>query len=550
MKILPSLGVLTILVGNVAAVADDARLKSRAEQSRFEETSRYDDVIAFANELERTSPFVRLSTFGKTEEGRALPLWILADPPVSQPREAKATGKTIVFVMANIHGGEVEGKESVQEVARRILGGDLRSILNDVIVLIAPNYNADGNEKISLENRTAQYGPIGGVGKRENAKGLDLNRDYMKLESPEARALVGLMNEWDPHLTVDLHTTNGSYHGYHLTYSVPLNPTTDARIAGYHRDTIMPAIAEKMRTQHQFRAYYYGNFSGAAPKAGEPDKRIWRAFIPQPRVGQNYVGLRNRLTILSEAYSYLSFERRIAVTTAFVEEILKFAATHGAEIAALTQRADAATTRLGLDGPALQVSVESEMRPLAEPVEILVGAVKKVRNPRSDREMTVMLEDDVTPVKMLDYGTFVATRSVTAPRAYLFPPEAGLRVVSDKLRAHGVSVEELVSPLETEVERFTIEQVKPTGQPFQGHRLVRASGQTRTETLTFPAGTIVVRTAQPLGRLAAYLLEPESDDGFVTWNFLDSYVAPGKTYPISKLMKNAGINARVLSRAE
>ena len=127
--------------------------------------------------------------------------------------------------MANIHAGEVEGKEAMQHFARRIVLGDLRPLLDKLIILIAPIYNADGNEKINVMNRTAQNGPLGGVGVRENSKGLDLNRDYMKLDSPEAQSLVRLFNRWDPHLTVDLHTTNGSYHGYHLTYSIPLNPT-------------------------------------------------------------------------------------------------------------------------------------------------------------------------------------------------------------------------------------------------------------------------------------------------------------------------------------
>src|SRR4029079_6240893 len=212
-------------------------------------------------------------SFGKSEEGRLLPLMILSDSPISNPRDARATGKPIVFIMANIHAGEVEGKEAILHLSRRILFGDLRPLLSKLIILIAPIYNADGNEKININNRTAQNGPIGGVGVRENSKGYDLNRDYMKLDSPEAQSLVNLLNRWDPHLTVDLHTTNGSYHGYHLTYSIPLNPSVDPRIIAYHREKLMPAIAKAMLAQHKFRTYYYGNFEGEAPKPGAPDQR-------------------------------------------------------------------------------------------------------------------------------------------------------------------------------------------------------------------------------------------------------------------------------------
>jgi len=252
--------------------AQDNTLKSHAEATNYEETSRYDDVLRFFDELQKRSPLVRVETFGHSVEGRALPLVILSDPPISEPRDARASGKPIVFVFSNIHAGEVEGKEAMQHMARRIVLGDMRSLLDKLIILIAPIYNADGNEKINVMNRTAQNGPLGGVGVRENAKGLDLNRDYMKLESPEAQSLVRLFNRWDPHLTVDLHTTNGSYHGYHLTYSIPLNPTVDPRIIAYHREKMMPAIAKAMLAQHKFRTYYYANFDGEAPKPGAPYK--------------------------------------------------------------------------------------------------------------------------------------------------------------------------------------------------------------------------------------------------------------------------------------
>jgi zinc carboxypeptidase len=527
-----------LMGGRLTGHTQEDKLKSRAELTNFEETSRYDDVLRFFDELQKRSPLIRIETFGHSVEGRALPLVILSDPPISQPRDARASGKPIVFVFANIHAGEVEGKEAMQHMARRIVLGDMRSLLDKFIILIAPIYNADGNEKINVMNRTAQNGPLGGVGVRENSKGLDLNRDYMKLESPEAQSLVRLFNRWDPHLTVDLHTTNGSYHGYHLTYSIPLNPSVDPRIIAYHREKLMPAIAKAMLAQHKFRTYYYGNFEGTAPKPGEPDTRRWEAFTHQPRIGQNYVGFRNRLTILSEAYSYLDFRRRVEVTEAFVEEILKYSAVHGSEMSQLANQVDLDTTRRGLSGAPWQMGVEYELKPLPKPVEILVGEVTKVKNPRSGRDMTVVVEDKLTPVKMQDFGLFAAKRSVPTARAYLFRREDGTRIVIEKLLQHGVAVEELTEPLTTEVESFVIGSVKKMTRPFQGHLAVTLTGKYNKETITFPAGSIMVRAAQPLGTLAAYLLEPESDDGLTSWNFLDAYLGEGKAHPIYKAMRD------------
>lgn len=524
------------------------KLKSRAEITNYEETTRYEEVLNFIAELQQRSSLIRLESFGKSEEGRSLPLMILSDSQISNPRDARGSGKPIVFIMANIHAGEVEGKEAMLHLSRRILFGDLKPLLSKLIILIAPIYNADGNEKISTNNRTAQNGPIAGVGVRENSKGYDLNRDYMKLDSSEARALVNLLNRWDPHLTVDLHTTNGSYHGYHLTYSQPLNPNSSAAILSYHRDKMLPAITRAMLKNHKLRTYYYGNFPRFTnlPVPVQPTR--WEAFTHQPRIGQNYHGLRNRLTILSEAYSYLPFKRRIEVTEKFVEEILKYAAANVREISQLTKRADDETVRKFSSSETIEQGVEFEMRPLPKPVDILIGEVVKVKNPRSGKEMTAMVEEKFKPQRMDDYGIFAAKRSVVAPRAYIFKPEKNLEVVIGKLIQHGITVEELTAPLQTEVEVFTIGNVTRSQRVFQNHREMKITGTYKKLSMTFPTGSIIVRTAQPLGRLVCYLLEAESDDGLVNWNFFDPYLETGKMFPVYKIMQNVNVASRVLEK--
>src|SRR5688572_27470021 len=173
------------------ANANQPDLRSRAEISDYKETSRYADVMEFIAKLQSLSEQVKVESFGVSGEGRPLPLVILSKPATRSPAEAAWSGKPIVFIMANIHAGEVEGKEATLHLMREIVTGQLSGLLDKLILLVAPIYNADGNEKISINNRTAQNGPEGGVGTRENGAGLDLNRDFMKLESPEARGLIG-----------------------------------------------------------------------------------------------------------------------------------------------------------------------------------------------------------------------------------------------------------------------------------------------------------------------------------------------------------------------
>ena len=240
-------------------------LKTKPEATNFEQTSRYDDVVAFLNELAKAAPrTIKLKTFGTTTEKRALPLVVVgaSDPT---PEAVRRTGKLRVYIQGNIHGGEVEGKESAQMLLRDLAAGRHQDWLKNMVLLVAPIYNADGNERFSITNRGRQHGPIGGQGQRPNAQGLDLNRDHMKLDSPEARAFVKLMNDYDPHVSMDLHTTNGTRHAYYLTYSPPLNPATDPTITEPAAQHLVPLDdADRSATKYGWDYYYYGNVDGGA----------------------------------------------------------------------------------------------------------------------------------------------------------------------------------------------------------------------------------------------------------------------------------------------
>jgi hypothetical protein len=527
------------------ALAQAPDLRTRAETTSYEETSSYDDVVRIVNGIGSSSPLARHESFGTTEEGRSLPLLILSDPPVTTPDAARRLRRPIVFIQANIHGGEVEGKEASLILARRLVSGDLKPLLRELVVLIAPIYNADGNEKVSVQNRTAQNGPVAGVGTRENTKGLDLNRDYMKLDSSEARALVGLINRWDPHASVDLHTTNGSYHGYHLTYSPTLNPNADADLIAFARDRILATVDAAVEKKHPFRVYYYGNFaseSGGPRESSRVDPKnpgdaVWRTFDHRPRFGNNYIGLRNRLAILSEAYSYLDFAGRVRVTEVFVEELLRTIAANSSRLMTLLSRLDGDMKQLKA-----QMAVDFEVAPLPQPVDILVGDVEKKPNPRSGREMLAMT-DLAVAVRMKDYGVFSPRRTVAMPRGWLIPrahiDNGRLAAALDRLKVHGITVQRVVADTEVPVERIVIATVNRAPRPFQGHNEVRVTARYERAMLSAQEGALFIPATQPLGRLAFYLLEAESDDGLVTWNVIDQGIEVGETYAIYRVMDEA-----------
>jgi hypothetical protein len=507
------------------------RPQTRAERTGYRETSRYAEVIAFLDSLAADSQGLQILPFGYTQEGRSLPLaaW---DPEGHTPASGTAAlrrerdDRLRVLVLANIHAGEVEGKEASLILLRELAAGAHAEWNDSLLLLFAPIYNADGNERMALDNRPLQYGPIGGMGQRPNAQGYDLNRDFMKLDSPEARSLVGLLRDLDPDVVIDLHTTNGTLHAYHLTYSPPLHPDTDTDIDRYLRDSWLPAVTRGMAAdESEWLVYYYGNLPDAgvdgADDASVP--RAWYTFDHRPRFGTNYVGLRNRFGILSEAFAYLPFRERVEVTRRFVVENLDYAWRHAGEIRRLAAAAD----RRSLVGTELGLRAEHALT--GENVGILLGEVEEEPNPYTGGTM-LLRRDVVREERMPEYGAFRATELERVPAAYLIPAE--LKEALDRLAVHGIRIETLASDRELEVEEFGITSSRRADEEFQGHRQRTLEGAWSGVRRRIPAGTFVVSMDQPLARLAFLLLEPRSDDGLTNWNVLDGKLEGAEVYPI------------------
>ena len=502
------------------AVADPARadppadLLTVAERSNFRATARHAEVVALCERLEARSPLVTLAELGKSGEGRSLPLMVVADPPVRTPAEARAAGKLVVFLFGNIHAGEVCGKEALPILVRELTDRPDHPLLKDLILLVAPIFNADGNERVSLTNRPGQVGPAEGMGQRANAAGLDLNRDFMKLEAPETRALVRLLNEWDPALTVDTHTTNGSHHRYTLTYDGPKNPAGDREVREFARGRMFPDLTAAFKQATGRDAFWYGNF--------EADHTRWTTYPSTPRFGTTYIGLRNRLSVLTEAYSYVPYDVRVWATRDFCRLACEYAAAHRAAIRDLLARADRATAEA--DHPS--VAIRSKPRALPDRVPVL-GFVERREGNRSvstgePRDYPCAVERDFEP-----------TVSVPRPAAYLVPPD--LPRVIELLQAHGIRMTRLDAPERRTVTIDRVDALTRSARRFEGHNLVDIAATTpRTEPREVAAGTWVVATAQPLGTLAAYLLEPRSDDGVAAWNLLDDEVGTGRDFPITR----------------
>jgi hypothetical protein len=536
---------------------------TRPERTDYAETSRYDDVIAYMKQMAAANPQIHLTTYGYTYEGKPLPLAVIGAPG-SSVEEVIATKKTRVYIQANIHAGEVEGKEAVLWLLRSIARGERNEWFKTTVLLINPIYNADGNDRVNVTNRGSQAGPVGGMGTRENAQGLDLNRDGTKMETAEARSMASLLTRYQPHVAMDLHTTDGSSNsGFNMTYETSLNPNNSKAEMSLLRDVLLPEITKAVKTKHGSDWFYYGGVSGTGAE------RAWRsdAELAKPRYTSTYYGVRNILGLLTETYSYASFKTRITETYWFLEESLGFVAKNGPKIRDVVNTANTESV------VGQQFAVRQQLVKAPERQKIVFAPTVSTRNPYvADRPYRLRVDGPVTSEMLPFFGTAEPTETSLVPRVWVIPntaagggPAAGavaaaaggrgaggggtptqrmMASVADRLDAHGIRYSVTTADQPFSGERYKIATNTIVDREYQGtHKARTLTGAWETTEQTLPAGSLVIAMDQPLARLAFILFDPRSDDGFMWWNILDAVLGMTPSpayYPVLRSMKAVG----------
>lgn len=547
-------------------------LLTRAEASKYTQTSRHSDVLAFVDELCRRTKLVRRVDFGQSGEGQPLVALVVSDRNCFTPELALKQKKVIVMVEANIHAGEVEGKEAVLALARDLTLTALgRKLLDKLCLVLVPNFNPDGNDRISPNNRKlnlqsleGQVNPEGGVGTRYTGEGWNLNRDSMKQEAPETRCLARLYQRWWPHLFIDCHTTDGSLHAFDLTFDTShSNEPLFSELRGFNR-VMLERVARAVKSRHGFASFWYGNYK----KEGEP-RSGWHTYPALPRFGSHYRGLLGRLDVLLETYSYIDFPRRCQVMRAWLLELFRDAAKNASAYRAITDlEAEHILARGLAEEPRERVGINYGVATRDEKGALVFDYPAYAKQ---GDEAEILAFDEASLAEHRYPGkrrrtyrvphqrTFVPTIAVSTPTAYLVPGE-----LASRLEGHGILFERL--PV---AQRFTVDSyrvarreetfspdvaanVPPPGEaevplsqkpkPVRFETVLTVSPERSTR--EFPAGTLQVPTAQRAGTLAVYLLEPHSDDGLCRWQFLDSLITVGELHPIHRVVASAAAAPR------
>ena len=471
--------------------------QTAAEMNGFTAHTRHAEMWDYLEQLRAVSTDMRLGTYGETREGRQLPYAIFSRPLISEPWEAMTLDRPVVLLAANVHGGERTFREGLIVLMRDLAtpGTAANDLLDEMTILVAPQINPDGFEASER-------------GQRGNSWGIDLNRDYVKLEHPTIQSYVqNLITEWRPHLFIDGH--NGGARPYNLNYQCTSHYDSAIELTLLCDDEIFPAIDAKLATEG-LKSWYY--------QRGNEEE--WNTGGSQVRIGRNYGGMINSVAILFEAPQQ---ELEVGARAGYLGylAVAEWAAANAEHLMSTVGAARAETIAMG-EGPSGQIAVEMEYS-----AEDYLVDYELVRGGGFNDDPGSSVDTiQVTGARLMKKPIAVTLRD--RPWAYLLPRDAEDAVAL--LLRHGITVERLIEPMSVEVQAYTVEDVTYERQ-YNHSAVTRIQvGEVVTQTRDFPVGTYVVPTAQNLGRLVAHMLEVETEDNVVYWNRMDAWVPrPGTT---------------------
>ena len=482
------------------------------EESEGRRTPTYDETMAWFADLAADSPLIELTSFGTSPQGRKLPL-VIAD------RQGRFTAadhldrkdRVVLLVEACIHAGESCGKDAGMMLLRDLAeNADLAATLLDkVTFLFVPIFNVDGHERFGPFNRINQNGPEE-MGWRVTGQNLNLNRDFLKADTPEMRAWLGMFNEWLPDFFIDIHSTDGADYQYAITYSLEtrgnMDPGLTAWTVNYEEKMNEAMVADgfPMAPYVSFKKWH-------DPRSG------LKTWVATPRFSQGYTALQNRPGLLIETHMLKDYPTRVDSALRLVTNTIKWLNTDAGRLRGLVLEADQATA--SPEFRAEPFPLKFELAADSTTVEFAGVTYETVTSEVTGGEWNRFTGEPET-MELQFFNRHTPSVTVDLPEAYIIPPE--WTVAIERLEAHGVELHRLAASVELEIRTWKFSDAKWRETPYEGHHPVTFTAEPVTETRVFPAGSVVVDMNQRAARVAAHLLEPKAPDSLVQWGYFDA----------------------------
>ncbi|MBX7219003.1 MAG: M14 family metallopeptidase [Blastocatellia bacterium] len=517
-------------------------LLTECEKSKFLDSGRYAEVAPLIGKLAKASPFITMSTFGKSGEGRDLNLVVVSKDKAFTPAAAKATGKPIVLVQNGIHPGEISGKDASFMLLRDILVTKRYAhLLDHLTLLFIPIFNPDGHERLSPYNRINQNGPRL-LGFRANAMRYNLNRDYIKADTPEMQGWLRMWTAWLPDFFIDNHVTDGQDHQYDVTICMATEQEIHSSVGKWTSKLFLPSVTEAMERDGHIIGPYYEPMNKLDLSEGV------EVGPNQPRYSNGYVAIHHRPGLLVETHSLKSHRTQTWAHYDLMVHTFDQVAKYRKELRKAITTAEAAFTKMGEKyAKSNKVYLAGELSDENEPM-ILRGISSHIEEGEISGAPVVVYGDEPIDIETRFYGKFNPVATPLMPLGYLVPPQ--WKTIIGLLELHGVKTEVMAESLTDEFETYRFSQVSWEEKPFEGRHLCSFSTHLSHEIRTLPEGSVFVPMNQPASRVAMNLLEPQGVDSLVKWGFFDTIFEQKEDFedyvmePIAQMMYEADEDLR------
>lgn len=481
------------------------------EKSGYKATPDYEQTIAFCKKLDSASPMMHYATFGKSPQGRELPLMIIDRNGNFSPEAVRQSGNAVLFVEAGIHSGEIEGKDAMFLLLRDMVAYDKYvDLLKHVSIVFIPVFNVDGHERSSPYNRINQNGPEE-MGWRTTATNLNLNRDFLKIDAPEMAAWHRLFQKWLPDFFMDIHTTDGADYQYVLTYVMEIRGNMDEGLTRWAEQEYIPEMMEGME-KAGFPVFEYVAFRRwFDPRSG------LRTDAAPPRLSQGYMALQNRPGLLVETHMLKPYKERVSSTLELIKTTLEIMNEDYEKLQELNRMADQRSANLA--GKKLPVKfTRSEEDSVM--VDFLGVEYDIKKSELTGGDWFIYHSDRPATYSLPFFNKVEAETEIELPYAYIVPVQ--WKEVIDRLKLHGIKMDTLLQEKIISVETYKFKNPQWRNFPYEGrHSMSNIEYDVVTKEMIFPAGSVIVPVNQRAARVIAHILEPKAEDSYVYWGFFD-----------------------------
>ncbi len=482
------------------------------EASEGSKTATYEQTLEFCESIDKASPQVFYTSYGKSSQGHVLPLLIVDKDGLSEVEAIRNTGRTILLVQSNIHPGEPDGNDAMMLLLRDIVAGKEKALLDSVSVLFAPVVNPDGLKRFGAYNRINQNGPEK-MGWRTNAQNLNLNRDFVKADAPAMQAWLRMYDHWQPDFFIDCHTTDGADYQYVITYMLEVFGNMDQGLTQWQKEVYLPYVEEAM-FEAGYPIFPYVSFrSWHDPRSGLVTRP------GRPMLSQGYTALRNRPGLLIETHMLKPYKERVLATKEMIVLTLERLNERGDELRKLIESADEAVQQPTFREKPFAVAYQNT--PQHDTVDFLGVEYDVVKSDLTGGDWFQYHKGKNITFHLPWYRYPEAAAEVMLPKAYVIPVQ--WKTIINRMEMHGIEMRSLGQDSLIPTQTYYFTDVKWRNRPYEGRMGIADFGlHSRNDTTAFPAGSVIIPMDQSNARLIAWMLEPESPDSFLQWGFFNA----------------------------